>query len=545
MNIQELKLLADNKENETIEFKQWKNAISITGEGKLENRSKCLLGYCVAIGNEGGGWLLIGMNNEGDIVGTTASIDGEVKKSIFDKTGQKISIEEIYSDGKKVIVVKIPSRPVGKLLKFAGVPLMRIGESLELMTDEECKRILLEVQDDFSARICNAACMDSIDKNALKKIRELYEKKSNNPSLSVVSDVQLLEDIGLMQKGKLNYSGVILLAKKEFLDLHLANAEICFEYRNSNMSISANERVDYREPFILSVFKIVEKIISRQQVHSFIDGLFRRDIKAFNEEVLREALFNAVCHRDYSQPGSIFIKQSPEAIEMINPGGFPLGINSSNIITAPSTPRNRHLSEIFQKIFLTVERSGQGADKIFRYTIEEGKGMPRYDLSDDYHVHLLIPAMLKDGKFVQYLARITNENQKLLSIQDMLLLEKIREGNKDGIILQIVKHLLEMGFIELHGKTRGARYILARKYYDETGKLGERTRRIGLSREKCKELILEHVRKNKKGTMSEFRQIFPELNRSDISNLVAELKKSRKLEKRGGVTFGAYWVLVI
>ena len=98
---------------------------------------------------------------------------------------------------------------------------------------------------------------------------------------------------------------------------------------------------------------------------------------------------------------------------------------------------------------------------------------------------------------------------------------------------------------ELHGKTRGAKYILARRYYKETGKLGERTKRIGLSRDRCKELILEHIRKNKKGTMAEFIQIFPELKRSDISNLLQELKQTGKIEKGGGATVGAYWVLVI
>lgn len=545
MNLSELQQLIKNHEHENVELKEWKPSIPFDGKNEFKNR-KCLLGYCVALGNEGGGKLIIGVNDKGEMVGTKASLPKDMQKKVYNTTGQKIGIEEVFENDKKVIIVSIPSRPIGQLLKFAGVPLMRIGESLEIMSDEEQKRILLEGQNDFSAEICQESSFESIDPDALKLLKDLYRKKhSQNKEVQTLPDTQFLVDIGLMKKEKLNYAGVILLAKKEFLDTHLADTEICFEYRNSNKNLSANDRIDYRKPFVLLAFEIWEKVLSRQQIHSFIDGLFRREVPAFNEEVFRESLFNAVCHRDYRQAGSIFIKQSPEELEISNPGGFPYGVDSENIITAPSTPRNRRLAEVFQKVFQGVERSGQGADKIFRYTIEEGKGKPDYSFSDQNHVVLKIPAILKDGEFLRYLENIINEKQESLSLQDLLLLEQIRERNMEDITLKTVGHLINNGLIELHGKTRGAKYILAQRYYKEIGKLGERTKRIGLSRDRCKELILEHVRKNKKGTMAEFLQIFPELKRYDISNLLRELKQKKKIQKEGGKTAGAYWVLVM
>ena len=545
MTLEELKQIIKNHEHEKVELKEWKTSIPFDGKNKFENR-RCLLGYSVALGNEGGGKLIIGVNDKEEVVGTNATFPKDIKKKVYDATEQRIEIKEIFENDKKIIVVSIPSRSIGKLLKFAGVPLMRIGESLEAMSDNIQRQILFEGQNDFSARICEESSIEAIDPEALSELKAFYKKKHpNNKELSVLSDEQFLSDVSLMEEGRLNYAGVILLAKKNFLDKRLSNAEISFEYRNTNTNLQFNERIDYREPFILSISKIWERILSRQQTYSFIDGLFRRDILAFNEEVFREALFNAVCHRDYTQPGSIIIKQSPEEVEISNPGGFPNGVNAENIISVPSTPRNRLLTEIFQKIFSGVERSGQGADKIFRFTIEEGKGLPDYSKSDNFHVILKIPAALKDGKFIQYLEKVINEKQVPFSLDDLLLLEKIREGRLEGVTLKTAGHLLERGLIELHGKTRSAKYILARRYYKETRKLGERTKRIGLSRDRCKELILEHIRKNKKGTMAEFIQIFPELKRSDISNLLQELKQTGKIEKGGGVTVGAYWVLVI
>lgn len=532
MTLEELKQLIAEHESERIEFKDWRSSFSILGEGKFENRRHCLLGYCVALGNEGGGYVLIGVKNDGTIVGTNALLAHDVKQQIYQKTGQKIEIEEVFDGDNKVMVIRIPSRPMGTLLGFAGAPLMRIGDSLEIMSNAEQTRILLEGQDDFSARICEASSMASVDGEALQKLRRLYGRKHpSNSAIEVVSDEQFLTDISLMESGKLTYAGVILLAKSDFLDRNLADAEICFEYRNRADDGSYNDRVDYRIPFALAYEAIWEKVASRQQVHTFVEGMLRQEIPAFNEEVFREALFNAVCHRDYTQKGSIFIKQSPDGIEISNPGGFPVGVTAENIITVISTPRNRLLAEVFQKVLPGVERSGQGADKIFRLTIQEGKGKPDYSKSETYFVHLSVPAVLKDARFVQYLENIINETQSILPLRDLLLLENIRTGNLEGVTLKTVGHLVSSGFVELHGRTRGAKYVLARRYYSDIGRLGERTRRIGLSRDKCKALIVEHIRKHGNGKMEEFSQIFPELKRQDISNLLSELKKEGKIEK--------------
>ena len=412
MTIEELRKLIANHEHERVELKEWKTSISFDGKKRLENK-RCLLGYCVAIGNEGGGHLVIGVDNHKHIVGTSAVLAADVSKKIYDETGQKVSFEEVRDEaGKKVIVVYIPRRPVGTLLRFAGVPLMRVGDSLEIMSDEEQRNILLEKQDDFSAEVCPESSVQDVDPDALRETRRLYaEKNPDNTAIVQESDEQFLSDLALIRDGKLTYAGVILLAKKGFLDRYLAQAEICFEYRNNVSDVQYVERIDFREPFILSTQKIWDKVFSRQQIHQVQEGLFRADIPAYDEEVFREALFNAVCHRDYRQQGSVYLKQSPQVLEITNPGGFPNGVTSENIITFPATPRNRFLAESFQKIFRAVERSGQGADKIFMRTIEEGKGTPDYSMSDTAHVVLKIPAMLEDGDFVRFIKKVANESR--------------------------------------------------------------------------------------------------------------------------------------
>ena len=73
----------------------------------------------------------------------------------------------------------------------------------------------------------------------------------------------------------------------------------------------------------------------------------------------------------------IVIKQFPQRLEILNAGGFPAGVTLENILSTPSTPRNRLLADVLQKTGI-VERSGQGVDKIYYYTLSEGKSEPVY-----------------------------------------------------------------------------------------------------------------------------------------------------------------------
>jgi len=78
-------------------------------------------------------------------------------------------MEELYENGIRVLVAHIHARPVGKMLKFEGVPLMRVGESLRNMSDEEMFAILSEQEPDFSAKICEGISIADLNEAAIKK----------------------------------------------------------------------------------------------------------------------------------------------------------------------------------------------------------------------------------------------------------------------------------------------------------------------------------------------------------------------------------------
>lgn len=532
-------LLSSNNENEHIEFKTASNDYSILGGSQKDKRS--LYGYCVGIGNSGGGKIIFGVNNDKVIVGTKAfpKIE-EIKSQIYKKLQVKIIIQEISTAEGRVVVISIPPRQQGKLFNFYGMYLTRVGEELIEMNQDEIRGILHESIEDFTSKYLNAG-IEVLDGQAIKKIRQLYEgEHTGNESLKKLTDEQFLSDLGLFKDGKVNNTAVILLGTENALQDYLSNAEIIFEYRTTPSSIRYSDRLNLRKALIFSLDILWDKINSRNFITQFTDGLFRREIEAFNEDVIREAILNAVVHRDYEAATSTFIKQDNLYIEIKNPGGFILDITPENIYKK-SAWRNRRLAETLEKLGL-VERSGQGADLIFEQTIKEGKGLPNYVESTPSEVILKISAVIKDQKFITYLETITREAHISLSTDDLVVLERIKDRSIKDLKLKDMQKFIDIGIVVKSGIGRGIKYLLAKQYYKDHGRLGEYTKLVGLGRVKNKEIILKHIQDNGKGTSKEFKQAFTELSPKDLDNLLQEMRREGSIRFNGKLRTG-YWSL--
>ena len=184
-----------------IEFKAATHNYSYNGGSHInqEERRKCYLGYIVAFANECGGRLVLGMADAmpHQVVGSDFALGevGALEDGVYAKLGIRIRTEELYdANGLRILVTHIPSRPIGKTLKFDGVPLMRIGESLRNMSDEEVFAILSEQEPDFSAKICDGITIDNLNLEAIEKMKISYSRKQNNKHF-----LQLSNDINKIQ----------------------------------------------------------------------------------------------------------------------------------------------------------------------------------------------------------------------------------------------------------------------------------------------------------------------------------------------------------
>ncbi len=292
-----------------------------------------------------------------------------------------------------------------------------------------------------------------------------------------------------------------------------------------------------RDAFLLIDDELWRLVNLRNTVHSFVDGLFRRDIPTFNERAFREAALNAVCHRDYRQQGSIFIKQSPSALEITSPGGFPPGITVENILTRQS-PRNRRLAEAFGKCGL-VERSGQGADLLFETAVREGKTPLDYRGSDAFQVRLTLHGEVEDENFLRYLEQGTRDAGRSLSVGELRVLDAIRREHPiPAGETSSVRALVDLGLVERAGKQR---LVLSRKYHQVIGTPGAYTRKAGLYRDTNKALLLKHLSANPGAPLSDLCEVLPSLSADQVKTLLKELKRQGLAHSEGRTRAGRWF----
>lgn len=469
--IQELSVLREKEDH--IEFKEASHNYPFAGGQHTEpkDRRHCVLGYIVALANERGGRLVLGMTDKipHKVVGSdfAANETGALEDEIYERLHIRVRAEELYDNAqRRVLLIHVPSRPIGKALRFEGVPLMRIGESLREMDDAEYFSIISEQSPDFSASICEGLATSDLSETAISNLRNRIYQKRNNPNILTIPEKQLLSDLHLTNvDGKLTYAALILLGKSEVINQYLPQNNIVIEYRANHTQIRYTSRQEFKEPLVIAIDKVWDYLnqpASNPMQHIELMPQIL-DIPSFNSETIREAVLNALMHRSFQMGGDIFIRQYPDEITISNVGGFPYGVNTGNILTINSSPRSRLLTEVIEKTGL-IERSGQGVDIMFRNCLMEGKALPDYSASDDYQVQLSLSATVS----TPYLALLfrdfqdTHEAEQQLSVFDMLTMYSIAFHTDAYFYPNSLNKLLNEGLILPNSYFR---YVLSDVYF--------------------------------------------------------------------------------
>lgn len=530
MALEQLSTWMKSSEDEHLEFK----------EAKKHFDFEKLVRYCVALANEGGGKIILGVSDKKPrkVVGTRAFSNIErTKAGLIERLHLRIEIDILDHKNGRVLVFSVPSRPIGMPVQYKGAYWMRGGQDLIPMTPDVLRKIFTESEPDFSAEICSKAAIKDLHPDAIEMFRKMWRRRSGNKALDHLSHVQLLRDAELIIDGGVTYAALILLGTRNALGKYLAQAEVIFEYRSGESSISYQQRREYREGFLLFHDDIWNTINLRNDRYHYQQGLFIWDIPAFNETVIREAILNAISHREYRLSGSVFVRQFPTRMEIISPGGFPPGITPENILLRQA-PRNRRIAEAFAKCGL-VERSGQGADRMFEACVKESKRPPDYSFSDDYQVSLFLNGQVQDPLFLRFLEESGKITQVSFNTTDLLVLDFInREQSIPDWGRDRLPVLRKLGVIEKLGR----KHILSRRFYSFVGKKGIYTRKRGLDRETNKALLLKHIINNKQvgSRLQELMDVLPSLSRRQVQNLLGEMKREGSISLTGQ-TRAARW----
>ena len=532
--LEQLDVWLESEEDERLEFKEARNNYDF---GKLVK-------YCCALANERGGNIVLGVSDvkPRHVVGSHAFENpARTTAGLIERLHLRIETEEIAHPDGRVLVFHVPSRPIGRPVQFEGASWMRSGDGLTPMLPDMLERIFAEAILDFSATICRGATLDDLESSAVQEFRTRWQRKTKRADLLTMSEKQLLEDAGLTEDGGVTYAALVLLGSKKGLGRHLAQAEVIFEYRSNEASTPYQERREYREGLLSFHDDLWEEINKRNDIQSFQSGFFRNDVPTFNERAVREALLNAVGHRDYQHPSSVFVKQYPHKLTVVSPGGLPTGITLGNILSR-QIPRNRRIADALEKCNL-IERSGQGMDLMVKSAVAESKPQPDFRGTDPFQVSLTLDGTIQNVDFLKFLEKVGQERLELLHVQDFLVLDAVFEEKPIPEELEPRLAILAgLNVIEKIGRGRGTHYIPSRELFSFIEQRGSYTRRRGLDRETHKALLLKHIKDNDKqgSKFDEFTQVLPELTRNQLQSLLRELKAEDKI-RVDGRTKAAKW----
>lgn len=220
-----------------------------------------------------------------------------------------------------------------------------------------------------------------------------------------------------------------------------------------------------RAEFSGSLFQQVEEIyayIDRfNRIRAEFPGLKRVDTRDYPPEAVREAMLNAIVHRDYSYSASTFISIFDDRIEFVTLGGLPKGIAMSDVMMGVSVPRNRRLANIFYRLHL-IEAFGTGMLKI-KECYAGCPGQPAVEASENAF-KITLPN-------VNYEAE-TSVQKKPLSEKEQRILEYISAkpsasraeieaatGLSQSVTVRALKKLLELGLIQKRGNGKNTKYF--------------------------------------------------------------------------------------
>lgn len=344
-------------ETQNLEFK----------EAKTQYSNEKLYKYCVALANEGGGHLVLGVTDKVPriVVGSQAFNNPvEMAAKLFHAVGFRVDIEEVLHPNGRVLVFTIPSRPRGTAYQFEGSYLMRAGEELVPMSEDHLRKIFAEGQPNWLENIAqkDVTAQDVVQLLDTQTFFELMNLPYPTQQQGVIS--RLLDE-RLIELSSAGYSilnmGALLLAKKlkNFPQVSRKAARVVVYAGDSKMNTLSD--ITGEKGYAVGFKGLVEYVMGQLPQNEVIEGAFRKSFKLVPEVVIRELLANALIHQDLDVGGaSPMVEIFTNRVEISNPGE-PI-VPVERFIDGYQS-RNERLADLMRRFGICEEKSS-GIDRV-------------------------------------------------------------------------------------------------------------------------------------------------------------------------------------
>ena len=432
---------------------------------------------CVAFANALGGRLLIGIEDDEDLPPPDQRVVADLPDTLCRRLTEltvNVSVRprvQVADNGGEFIELAV-ERATAVASTSDGRFYLRIGDASKPVLGDEVMRLAGERSalpwETLTTLGVPRAQADPAKRAAL--LAGLRASDRVKASVKEKSDDELLDHYLLAQGEWLTHLGALCIGRQ--IDrARLGTAPVIQFIKRDAQENKVNKLA--WDDHTLSPMELVDAVWRDvpdfREFYEVADGLFRTQVAAFDERVIRELLINALVHRPYTQRGDIYLNLHPDRLEIVNPGPLPLGVTPDNVLHA-SVRRNEHLARLCHDLKL-MEREGSGFDAIYDVLLSQGRPAPTVAEGADW-VRVTLTRTAPDRQVLAFIAKagetypLTQRERIALGVlarHEALTARELAtrlELNHADALRSWLSRLCEWGVVGQSGRTQATRYFV-------------------------------------------------------------------------------------
>ncbi|MDD2744116.1 MAG: crosslink repair DNA glycosylase YcaQ family protein, partial [Rhodocyclaceae bacterium] len=469
-----------------------------------------------------------------------------------------VTVDALAIDGLRVVRITV-AKSVSDVATTAGKYLRRrikqdgAPECVALLPHERSSRAGHFGLVDASAQAVAGATLADLDPLERERLRQTVEQYGGDRVLLELDDEALDGALGLTTRNETGLrvptlSGLLIIGRETALREKVSTHEFAFQ-------VLAREAVAFNEFRRFPLLKALEWLETNFRPYNPENeiqvGLFRVPVPKVDMAAFREAVANALVHRDYYRLSAVHVRLDDHGLTVSNPGGLMEGVTLYNLLTTEPRPRNRSLADAMKRIGI-VERSGRGVDTIYRGMLKFGRPAPDYGRTDAHNVVLQLPTVPADLAFRRMVVDIEGQRGVALPIDSLIALAALRELKRltaEDLAEHIqrdasnakrtLEALNEAGLVEAHGNTRGRSYTLSASVYSVVSDKAAYTRQVGFDPIQHEQMVLSYIRQHAQIKRAEVMDLC-RLTEGQAKDLLRRLVLAGKIVLRGAGRASTY-----
>lgn len=533
------------RENQYIDKKRLDTVIGKTADWKE------LAKDCVCFANSRGGIILIGIADGDTLPLSNQKIDTDlpfkIKKKIAENSvnvGVNAIIKTAENGGEFIeLVILFSASTIASTTD--GKYYYRSDDTCVPLLPDELSRLFTDKPSFIWETRKTRIPISEIDASKFLKFKQdIKDSTRTSANVKQKNDNELLDHYFFAEDGFLTNLGVLWLGKRNDRAKLLYAPTIHFlkfdeREQKVNKILWENHSLNPKE----LIEAIWTEIPDWKEGIDVADGMFRKFVPNYEEEVIRELMANALVHRPYTTRGDIFINLYADRLEVVNPGLFPIGVTVANVLHK-NVRRNPYLAQVFYDLHL-MDKEGSGIDKMYQVLLSNAKHIPIPYQGDDY-VQFTINKRISKPEIVSLINRANAEfalNSKELislgliaqhnSISALQFSKELNLPDTPNVVTNWLGRLVVLNLIILKGKTKGTEYLVNPEFLKKANFKGK-TNLKRIENHRLEELIYQDVKIYGPTSLGDIRtRIAPELSYDKIRKAIYKMIEKGTIDKMG------------